>query len=99
MTKTETIQTYLKRYPEKGPSELAGLITKETGVEVDASFVSAVKTKMKQAQADAKAKPATKAPAGAPTKGHGVSDHVANLKAAAAALGKDHAKKIIDLLN
>jgi len=51
----------------------------------------------KKKAAPAKVKSAPSKPASAPASAAGLSQHIANLKAAAQRLGKDEAKRIIDL--
>jgi hypothetical protein len=57
----------------------------------------AASTPAKKKQAPAKVKSTTTKPASAPTSAGVLSQHIANLKAAAQRLGKDEAKRIIDL--
>jgi hypothetical protein len=54
-------------------------------------------TPAKKKPAPASVKSATAKPASAPVSAGGLSQHIANLKAAAQRLGKDEAKRIIDL--
>jgi|SRR6185437_9537128 len=54
-------------------------------------------TSAKKKAAPSKAKSAPTKPAVAPVSAAGLSQHIANLKAAAQRLGKDEAKRIIDL--
>lgn len=54
-------------------------------------------TPAKQKPASATAKSAATKPTSAPASTAGLSQHIANLKAAAQRLGKDEAKRIIDL--
>lgn len=115
VNKSALIREYLHKYPRKGPSEIARLITQEKGINMTGKFVATIKTKLAQAdtrKADPKraaarksrlaAKPAAataahnQAKPAAPTS-HGMAEHIANLKAAAHFLGKDEAKRILDL--
>src|SRR5580658_8727031 len=108
VNKSALVREYLAKYPEKGPSAIANQITEEHGVKLSGKFVATVKTKLKQAAASPPA-PANKKPgpvsmkstpaqtAPAPISVAGLSLHIANLKAAAQRLGKDEAKRIIDL--
>ena len=56
-----------------------------------------VSTPAKKKAAPASVKPTPTKPASAPASAAGLSQHIANLKAAAHRLGKDEAKRIIDL--
>jgi len=88
---------------EKGVKISANFVaTVKTKLKQTSASAAAASTPTPSASTPAKKKPApTKAkskPATAPVSAAGLSQHIANLKAAAQRLGKDEAKRIIDLL-
>ena len=102
VNKSALIRDYRARYPEKSTAELAEMISNEHDVELNSSFVSAVlgkgaTTKRRKKKAPSSESTAEATPVKAPAKAVGLVDHLASLKAAALALGKAEAKKIIDL--
>jgi hypothetical protein len=113
VNKSALVRDYLAKYPEKGPAAIAQQISQEKRVKLSGKFVTSVKTKLKQASAStptpaavtrtkkkpapASVKAAPAKPASAPARAAALSQHIANLKAAAQRLGKDEAKRIIDL--
>src|SRR5262245_27705116 len=68
-----------------------------SGSAVAASPTPSVSTPAKKKAAPASVKPTPTKPASAPASAAGLSQHIANLKAATQRLGKDEAKRIIDL--
>jgi hypothetical protein len=113
VNKSALVREYLAKYPGKAPTELAQQITREKGVPVTAKYVNDIKFKdkakktpasAKPGSAPARAEPAPTTPPSPPApakqaaaRAEGVAQHIANLKAAAQRLGKDEAKRIIDL--
>jgi hypothetical protein len=111
VNKSALVREYLASYPEKMPTAIAKQITEEKGIKLSGKYVATIKTKLKQAAAStavtsapklsapppAKKKPAPASMKAAPASAAGLSQHIANLKAAAQRLGKDEAKRIIDL--
>src|SRR6478736_1847738 len=100
VNKSALVREYLEKYPQKMPSALAKQITQERRVTITGKYVATIKTKLKHAgrptagTATAKTTPVQLKPA--PASIAGLSQHIANLKAAAQKLGKDEAKQIID---
>lgn len=111
INKSDLVRQYLAQHPEKGPTAIAQQINDDKGIKITSNFVATVKTKLKKtsgstatASTPVKKKPAAVRAKSAPTKpapaavsAAGLVQHIANLKAAAQRLGKDEAKRIIDL--
>jgi hypothetical protein len=113
-TKSELIRVYLQKHTDEGPKALAERIANENkGLKVSPNEVSNIKSLMKKerqasvpatvkAKSPGLAKPraASNGQAAAPGRpaAAGPAEQVAKLKQVAAAIGKDEAKKILDLL-
>src|SRR6516162_9510623 len=51
--KSALVRDYLAKYPQKGPAAIAQQINEEKGVKLSGKFVTAVKTRLKQASGSA----------------------------------------------
>jgi hypothetical protein len=112
-TKAELIRDYLTKHTDEGPKALSERIARENpGMRISPNEVSNIKSLMKKEQAEGTARPKGRGKRGrkpkvqangqvaaAPrAKPVGLADQVAKLQQVAAAIGKDEAKKILDLL-
>ncbi len=109
VNKSAAIRSALTQYPNKGPVEIARLLSKQLGVRVSPKHVSAMKSKVRlQRSASATPQPApaagrqTAAPApsvsaAAPQQG-GVAEIVATLQGYLQRLGKEDLRRLIDVL-
>jgi hypothetical protein len=109
LNKTEAIRSALTQYPDKGPAEIARMLTQEHGIAFRGKAVSSIKTRLRRNAAPAR-KPAApvaakKPPAQRPRVGStppattgGVAAMVTNLQAYIQRLGKQDLHRLIDTL-
>src|SRR5260370_41032677 len=106
LNKSAETRKALAQYPDKGPAEIARMLTEQHGVPFQGKAVSKIKAKLGHRPAPAR-KPATPAAAhktpaqrpradtGVPAAVGGVAALVANLQAYIQRLGKQHLHRVI----
>src|SRR5262245_46154313 len=97
-TKASVIREYLSKHgDEMGPAALAQVIMKDhPSLKVRPQQISTMKSRLK-AQANGAAQAKVQGGSQKAGAGGGIARHLANLKEAARALGKEEAKQILDL--
>jgi hypothetical protein len=101
--KSAAIREALAQYPNKGPAELARILTDKHGVPFRRKAISSIKAKVGQKLASAQrptvSTAAQKTPAGRPTSAAGgVAVMVTNLQVYIQRLGKEDLHRLIDTL-
>ena len=103
-SKAQAIRQALKRYPEKGPTEISRLLSKRLGVPIRAKHVTVIKSKERNRLApkpetvQAAARQTGERPRTTSKPKHGVADVVTTLKTYIERLGKDDLHQLIDAL-
>jgi hypothetical protein len=108
LNKSAEMRKALAQYPEKGPAEIARMLTAQHGVPFQRNAVSAIKTKLAHKPARARKPPtavALKTPAQPPqarstasAASKGVAAMVSNLQTYIQRLGKQDLHRLIDTL-